>query len=118
MQQGSLAEFAQKNAAIFEEWTYILAGAFGVVVLLVISLGLLLYYALSGYHSLESCAAIVAGAGLPPITPVRAETTLCFQNIGYALKMKMMTDQATHHSSRAIKAPTPHSTQPNPCSPR
>lgn len=95
MQQGSLAEFAQKNAVIFEEWTYILSGAFGVVVLAVISLGLLLYYALSGYHSLASCAAIVAGAGLPPISPVRVETTLCFQGIGYKLKGRQILQGIT-----------------------
>ena len=81
---GSLAEFAQANARIFEESTYILAAFFGVLVFVVICLGLILYYALSDYYSLESCEALVAG--FPPIVLKAIPTTLTFSNVGYKLK--------------------------------
>ncbi len=95
VQQGSLAVFAQKNAAIFQEGTYLFAAFFGVLVLVVITLGLLLRAALSGYHSLGSCGAIVAAAGLPPATPVRVQTTLAFQGIGYTLKGRQILTSIT-----------------------
>ena len=82
--EGSISEFALRNAQIFEETTYILAAVFGVLVFIVICLGLLLYYGLSEYYSLESCEVLVAG--LPPLITQPYPCTLTFKNVGYTLK--------------------------------
>lgn len=85
--------FDDASIASHTEWTYILAGFFGVIVLIVICLGLLLYYALCDYHSLDACAAIVAG--LPPAAATRVETTLTFQGVGYKLKGRQILQGIT-----------------------
>ena len=82
--EGSLADFALRNASIFLESTYILAAFFGVLVFVVICLGLALYYALSEYYSLESCEGLVAG--LAPVYLKPVPTTLTFSQVGYSLK--------------------------------
>lgn len=88
-----MAYFDDASIAPHTEWTYILAGFFGVIVLIVICLGLLLYYALSDYYSLDACASIVAG--LPPATATRIETTLTFQGVGYKLKGRQILQGIT-----------------------
>lgn len=82
---GSLyVDMTDYKAAALEEGTEALAGILGIIVLIVIFLGLLLYYALFNYWSMTSCEAIIAG--LAPATLVKAPTTLAFKNIGYKLK--------------------------------
>ncbi|GAB5032377.1 abc transporter [Nannochloropsis oceanica] len=82
--EGSLADFALRNAEIFLESTYILAAIFGVLVCVVICLGLGLYYAMSEYYTLGSCQAMVAD--LAPVYLKPVPTTLTFSHVGYKLK--------------------------------
>ena len=82
--EGSLADFALRNAEIFLESTYILAAVFGVLVCVVICLGLGLYYAMSEYYSLGDCQALVAD--LAPVYLKPVPTTLTFSQVGYTLK--------------------------------
>lgn len=82
--EGSVADFALRNESIFQESTYILAGFYGVLVLVVICLALALYYGLSEYYSLKSCEHMVAGLAPAHLEPV--PTVLTFDQVGYTLK--------------------------------